>query len=125
MHSEEQLLAGWAKAHGKKEHYYYQVKNDAMRDDKDPLHSIPQGSWIVMRRFANLNSIWWGETFAFRTVDDIVIIRRIYPSEKEGYIKLVSKDPENWPTYDFPLDEIVEGSFSLVEGVAYVNQFVM
>ena len=123
MYSEENLLQAWAKTHGKKEHYYFQVRDDAMRDDSDPRHSIPAGSWIVMRRWQNPGTIWWGEVYAFRTLSGSVIIRRVYPSDKEGHIKLVSRDEERYPTYDFPLNYIVEGSFSIVEGVAYVNRW--
>ena len=124
MNTQNEVLSQFASGtHEKEEITYFQAHDDAMKNVNDPIHSIPDGAWVAVRRWRNMNSIWWGEVYAFRTIDDFVMIRRIYPSEKEGYIRLVSFNEDEYPTYDIPLKNIMDGSFSIVKGVMYIHEW--
>ena len=124
MNTQNEVLPQFASGtHGKEEITYFQARDDAMRNVNDPIHSIPNGAWVAVRRWRNINSIWWGEVYAFKTIDGFVMIRRIYPSEKEGYIRLVSENEQEYPTYDIPFKDIMPGSFSVVKGVMYIHMW--
>lgn len=55
----------------------------------------------------------WGRVYVIYTDSQGVMIKRVQPSEKEGYIKCVS-DNAKYPPFDVPMDDIVQ--IALVNG---------
>lgn len=94
----------------------------SMINRKFPERSIPERSIIGCRIWRSRSHIRWGEVYALATPDGIVV-KKVMPSEKEGYIKCVSfNEEENFPSYDLPLAEIQD--WALVVGVVNVVNWI-
>lgn len=87
-----------------------------------PERSINDRDIVGCRIVRTRSHIRWGEVYALATRDGL-IIKRIEPSEREGYIKCVSfNEEERFGPYDIPLDEIYD--WALVAGVVSVKTWV-
>lgn len=90
---------------------------NSMLNIKDPNHSINHGSYVALKR-NNVNAIQWGEVYALATANGY-IIKKLMPSEREGYVKCVSFNSEEFPPYDLDVNEIYD--YAIVVGVATIN----
>ena len=97
---------------------FLKVRGKSMLNTKDPEHSIPPGSWIAVKKVIG-GAIRWGEVYAVMTVDG-PIVKRLMPSEKEGCVKCVSFN-EDFPPFDLPTLDMVNGELYLVKGVVNVQ----
>ena len=97
---------------------FIRVRGNSMLNTADPNHSIPSGSWVAIRKVLT-HTIRWGEVYALQTIDG-PIVKKIMPSEKEGYIRCVSLN-EDYPPFDLPVSDVVGDSFYLVVGVVGVQ----
>lgn len=100
--------------------FFIKVRGESMLNRNNPQRSIPEGSWVALRKVTT-SSIQWGEVYAFMTTDG-PLVKRIMPSDKEGYIKCVSFNEEGGYTpFDLPVREIIGGDFFMVTAVVNVN----
>lgn len=90
---------------------------NSMLNFKDPIHSICHGSYVALKH-NSISSIQWGEVYALATADGYVI-KKLMPSEKEGFVKCVSFNNEEYPTYELSVNEIYD--YAIVVGVATIN----
>lgn len=97
---------------------FIMARGYSMVNREDPSHSITPGSWVAVKRVVG-GTIRWGEVYAMETVDG-PIIKKLMPSEKEGCVKCVSFN-EDFPPFDLPTADIVEGALYLVKGVVNVQ----
>lgn len=94
----------------------------SMINRKYPERSIPERSIVGCRIWKSRTHVRWGEVYALATPDGVVI-KKIMPSQKEGYITCVSfNEEEGFPPYDLPIDEIQD--WALVVGVVNVINWV-
>lgn len=97
---------------------FIMARGHSMVNREDPTHSITPGSWVAVKRVVG-GAIRWGEVYAMETVDG-PIIKKLMPSEKDNYVKCVSFN-EDYPPFDLPVSDIVEGALYLVKGVVNVQ----
>lgn len=90
---------------------------NSMLNIKDPIHSINHGSFVALKH-NEVNTIQWGEVYALATANGY-IIKKLMPSEREGYVKCVSFNSEEFPPYDLDVNEIYD--YAIVVGVASIN----
>lgn len=90
---------------------------NSMVNYDDPIHSISHGSYIALRR-NTVSAIQWGEVYALATADGY-IIKKLMPSEREGCVRCVSFNSEDFPPFDLPYNEIFD--YAVVVGVATIN----
>lgn len=90
---------------------------NSMLNTKDPIHSINHGSFVALKH-NEVNTIQWGEVYALATANGY-IIKKLMPSEREGYVKCVSFNSEEFPPYDLDVNEIYD--YAIVVGVATIN----
>lgn len=64
----------------------------------------PSGSKVLVAKINDKAFIDWGRTYVLDTCNGIVI-KKVYPSENEGYIKCVSVNP-NFPTFEVNVNDI-------------------
>lgn len=83
--------------------FIVRARGDSMVNTSDPSRSIPNGAYVAIQK-ANLTTPMWGEVYALST-DDGCIIKRLYPSERAGYVKCVSYNQE-YPPFELRADEI-------------------
>lgn len=94
----------------------------SMINRKYPERSIPERSIVGCRIWKSRTHVRWGEVYALATPDGVVI-KKIMPSKKEGYITCVSfNEEEDFPPYDLPVDEIQD--WAIVVGVVNVINWV-
>ena len=105
----------WVKNDG--ETFCVKAHGNSMLNFKDPIHSITHGSYVALRK-SNVNTIQWGEVYALATADGY-IVKKLMPSEREGFIKCVSFNSDEFPPYDISVEEIYD--YAKVVGVATVN----
>jgi hypothetical protein len=89
--------------------FLIRVKGDSM---------VPKynGGDIVACKKVELNNLYflqWNRAYVIGTRSQGIMIKRVHPSEKEGYIKCVS-DNAKYPPFDVPVDDIVQ--IALVNG---------
>lgn len=100
------------------ENYYYvsefkecdfliRVKGDSM----SPKFS--GGDLLACRKVMDTYFLQWGRCYVVYTRSQGVMVKRLQPSEKEGYIRCVS-DNEKYAPFDVPTEDIV--SLALVSG---------
>lgn len=94
------------------------VRGKSMLNTDDPEHSIAPGSWVAVKKVMG-EAIRWGEVYAVMTVDG-PIIKQLMPSEKDNCIKCVSLN-KNFPPFDLPTTDIIEGEIYIVKGVVGVQ----
>lgn len=80
------------------------ARGDSMINTSNPERSIPNGSLVAIRK-SKLSTPRWGEVYALST-DDGCIIKRLYPSEREGYVKCVSFNEKEFPPFELHGSEI-------------------
>lgn len=105
----------WVKNDG--ETFCVKAHGNSMLNFKDPIHSITHGSYVALKK-SNVNTIQWGEVYALATADGY-IVKKLMPSEREGFIKCVSFNSDEFPPYDISVEEIYD--YAKVVGVATVN----
>lgn len=92
---------------------YIQVRGSSMVNRRDPAHSIPEGAWIGIRP-SQSSAIRWGEVYAIMTTDGPVV-KKVMPSEHEGYITCVSYNEEDgFLPYELPTTEIIQPLYHIV-----------
>lgn len=100
--------------------FFIKVRGESMLNRNNPQRSIPEGSWVALRKVTT-SSIMWGEVYAFMTTDG-PLVKRVMPSDKEGYIKCVSFNEEGgYSPFDLPVREIIGGDFFMVTAVVNIN----
>ena len=92
------------------------ARGDSMVNAADPTISIPNGAYVAIQK-ANLTTPMWGEVYALST-DDGCIIKRLYPSERAGFVKCVSYNQE-YPPFELRADEIHD--LAIVKAVVTVS----
>ena len=92
------------------------ARGDSMVNTSDPSRSIPNGAYVAIQK-ANLTTPMWGEVYALST-DDGCIIKRLYPSERAGFVKCVSYNQE-YPPFELRADEIHD--LAIVKAVVTVS----
>lgn len=97
---------------------FIMARGKSMVNKEDPTHSITPGSWVAVKRVVG-GAIRWGEVYAMETVDG-PIIKKLLPSDREDCIKCVSFN-EDFPPFDLPTADIVDGALYLVKGVVNVQ----
>lgn len=105
----------WVKPDGNT--FCVKAHGNSMLNRDDPNHSICHGSYIALRR-NEVSAIQWGEVYALATANGY-IIKKLMPSEREGYVKCVSFNSEEFPPYDLNVNEIYD--YAIVVGVATIN----
>ena len=92
---------------------YIKVRGSSMVNRRDPAHSIPEGAWIGIRP-SQSSAIRWGEVYAIMTTDGPVV-KKVMPSEHEGYITCVSYNEEDgYLPYELPTAEIIQPLYHIV-----------
>jgi len=102
----------------KVEDYYYvnefkdcdfliRVKGDSMSG------KFAGGDLLACRKVPDVYFLQWGRCYVIYTRSQGCMVKRLQPSEKEGYIKCVSEN-EKYAPFDVPMDDIV--SVALVNG---------
>lgn len=100
--------------------FFIKVRGESMLNRNNPQRSIPEGSWVALRKVTT-SSIQWGEVYAFMTTDG-PLVKRVMPSDKDGCIKCVSFNEEDgYYPFDLPVREIIGGDFFMVTAVVNVN----
>lgn len=98
------------------------TRGRSMINRSHPERSIPERSIVGCRIWKSRSHVRWGEVYALATPDG-VIVKKIMPSEKDGYIKCVSfNEEEGFIPYDLPADEIQD--WAIVVGVVTVMNWV-
>ena len=87
--------------------FLLRVKGDSMTP------KLNGGDLVACKRVLETYFIQWGRVYVVYTRSQGVMIKRIQPSEKEGWIKCVS-DNTKYAPFDVPMDDIV--SIALVNG---------
>lgn len=82
------------------------ARGDSMINASNPDRSIPNGSLVAVRK-TRLSSPRWGEVYALATSDGC-IIKRLYPSDRDGYVKCVSFNTEEYPPFELESSEIYD-----------------
>ena len=95
------------------------TRGRSMINRSHPERSIPERSIVGCRIWKSRSHVRWGEVYALATPDGVVV-KKIMPSEKDGYIKCVSfNEEEGFIPYDLPADEIQD--WAIVVGVTVMN----
>ena len=82
------------------------ARGDSMINASNPDRSIPNGSLVAVRK-TRLSSPRWGEVYALATSDGC-IIKRLYPSDRDGFVKCVSFNTEEYPPFELESSEIYD-----------------
>lgn len=96
------------------------ARGDSMVNTANPARSIPDGSLVAIRK-TKLSTPRWGEVYALATADGC-IIKRLYPAEREGYVRCVSYNNEEFPPFEISTNEIYD--IGQVVAVASVQLWV-
>lgn len=105
----------WVKPDGKT--FCVKAHGNSMLNFKDPIHSICHGSFVALKH-NEVNTIQWGEVYALATADGYVI-KKLMPSEREGFVRCVSFNSEEFPAYELSVNEIYD--YAIVVGVTTIN----
>lgn len=66
----------------------------------------PNGSIVFVKRINESSYIEWGKTYILDTVNGS-IIKYLAPSEKEGYVKCISANPDpKYAPFEIPLQDV-------------------
>lgn len=96
------------------------ARGDSMVNTANPARSIPDGALVAIRK-TRLSTPRWGEVYALATADGC-IIKRLYPAEREGYVRCVSYNNEEFPPFEISTNEIYD--IGQVVAVASVQLWV-
>jgi len=91
----------------KQSDFLIRVKGDSMT----PKYN--GGDLVACKKVAETYFLQWGRVYVIYTGSQGIMIKRVQPSEKDGYIKCVSDNPKYAP-FDVPKEDIV--SIALVNG---------
>lgn len=98
---------------------FFQVKGDSMVNPNNPAKSIPEGSWVAIKK-NNTNEPEWGHIYAIMTLDG-PIVKILMPSNKgEDYIRVESLNSAKYPPRNLHKTEIV-GDMRKVVGVVNIQ----
>lgn len=86
--------------------FVVRARGDSMVNAANPERSIPNGALVAIRK-SYISTPRWGETYALSTADGC-IIKRIYPSDREDYIRCVSFNSEEFPPFELHKSEIYD-----------------
>lgn len=79
-------------------------------------YSIPDGAWVVLKK-VNSNTVQWGEVYGIATADGF-IIKKVMPSEQEGFIKCVSFNvEEDYLPFELPVVDV----YDMAKLIAVIN----
>lgn len=87
--------------------FLLRIKGDSMAP------KYPGGDLVACRRVEDRLFFQWGRVYAVFTQSQGLMIKRVQPSDKAGYIKCVS-DNEKYAPFDVPESDII--SLALVNG---------
>lgn len=96
--------------------FVVRARGESMVNRDNPSRSIPDGAYVAIQKTA-LSTPLWGEAYALAT-DDGCIIKRLYPSEREGCVRCVSINADEFPAFELRTEEIHD--FGLVKAVITV-----
>lgn len=83
-----------------------------------PNRSIPDGAWVALQK-CQTSAIRWGEVYALATADGFMI-KKLMPSEREGYVRCVSfNEQDGYLPFELRGEEIYD--FAMVIGVVNVG----
>lgn len=99
------------------ETFCVRAHGNSMLNFQDPIHSISHGTYVALRR-NDVKAIQWGEVYALATLGGYVI-KKLMPSEREGFVKCVSFNADEFPPYDLSVSEIYD--YAVVVGVVAIN----
>ena len=105
----------WVKPDGTT--FCVKAHGNSMVNVQDPVHSINHGSYLALRR-SQVSTIQWGEVYALATADGY-IVKKLMPSDKEGCVRCVSFNADEYPPFDLNVEEIYD--YAIVVGVATIN----
>lgn len=95
---------------------------DSMINRKNPKRSIRDKDIVGCRLWKSRTHLRWGEVYALATVDGVVI-KKIMPSETDGFIKCVSFNEEDgFLPYELKAEEIQD--WAIVVGVVSVTNWI-
>jgi len=87
--------------------FLIRVKGDSMTP------KFNGGDLVACKKVAETYFLQWGRVYVIYTASQGIMIKRVEPSQKEGYIQCVSDNPRYAP-FDVPMNDIV--SIALVNG---------
>lgn len=87
--------------------FLIRVKGDSM------VPKYHGGDLLACKKIVDAFFFQWGRVYVIYTRSQGAMVKRIHPSEKDGFIKCVS-DNTNYAPFDVPMDDIV--SVALVNG---------
>lgn len=87
--------------------FLIRVKGDSM------VPKYNGGDIVACKKVKDIFFLQWNRAYVILTRSQGIMIKRVQPSEKEGYIKCVS-DNERYAPFDVPTDDIVQ--MALVNG---------
>ena len=105
----------WVKPDGNT--FCVKAHGNSMLNVNNPIHSIGRGSYIALRR-NSLSAVQWGAEYALATADGY-IVKKLMPSDREGFVRCVSFNDEEYPAYELSVNEIYD--YAIVVGVATIN----
>ena len=99
---------------------YIQVRGNSMLNRRDPNRSIPDGSWIGIKRLRT-DIIQWGEIYAMMTTNG-PIVKVVQKSNKNDRIICVSFNEEDgYLPFELPKREIIGFMYRVVGVVGPVR----
>ena len=87
--------------------FLIRVKGDSM------VPKYNGGDIVACKKVTDIFFLQWNRAYVILTRSQGIMIKRVQPSEKDGYIKCVS-DNERYAPFDVPTDDIVQ--MALVNG---------
>ena len=87
--------------------FLIRVKGDSM------VPKYNGGDIVACKKVKDIFFLPWNRAYVILTQSQGIMIKRVQPSEKEGYIKCVS-DNERYAPFDVPTDDIIQ--MALVNG---------
>jgi len=107
VYEDERIESYYTVSEFKDSDFMIRVKGDSMAP-----HFVG-GDLLACRRVVDAYFFQWNRCYVLYTSSQGCMVKRVQPSEKEGYIKCVSDNPKYAP-FDVPMDDIV--SVALVNG---------
>jgi len=98
------------------------AQGNSMVNTVEPEKSLPAGSLAACKIWSDPSHIRWGEIYALATTKGY-IIKRIFQSDKEGYITCESTNKKGrYKSYDIPVNEILD--WAIVVGAGTFNVWI-
>lgn len=106
-YEDEKVEDFYAVSEFKNSDFLIRVKGDSM------VPKYNGGDIVACKRVDNIFFLQWNRAYVIYTQSQGIMIKRVQPSEKEGYIKCVS-DNTRYAPFDVPTSDIVQ--IALVNG---------